>query len=101
MKHFSLGVILGAVIGAGLSLVPDKQGTRLGKHCKKSIIQTTQDFSNLSSAITDVKQAKAELTNTLPQAKKTVTELQNDLEYYQLNIDRQLTEIKSEINQLK
>ena len=94
MKHFSLGLAVGAGFGVVLSLFKDKNGNRLFPSAQKQINSVKEDFSDLSASSNNLKTAKQELKESLPEAKRAISELQNEVEYYQIGINRVIARLK-------
>ena len=95
MKHFSLGLAVGAGFGVVLSLFKDKNGNRLFPSAQKQINSVKEDFSDLSASSKNLKIAKQKLKESLPQAKNTISELEKEVEYYQIGINRIIAKLKS------
>ena len=95
MKHFSLGLAVGAGFGVVLSLFKDKNGNRLFPSAQKQINSVKEDFSDLSASSNNLKIAKQKLKESLPQAKNTISELEKEVEYYQIGINRIIAKLKS------
>lgn len=94
MKHFSLGLAVGAGFGMILSLFKDKNGQRLGQPIQDQFQGTKEDFGDLTDAITSLKDAQQELSASLPPAKKDLTSLEKDIQYYQLSISRIIAQLQ-------
>ena len=94
MKHFSLGLAVGAGFGVVLSLFKDKNGNRLFPSAQKQINSVKEDFSDLAVSSKKLKTAKQELKESLPEAKRAISELQNEVEYYQISINRIIAKLK-------
>ena len=95
MKRFSLGLAVGAGFGVVLSLFKDKNGDRLFPPVQKQIKSVKEDISDISVANNKFKAAQQELKKSLPLAKKTFSELQNEIEYYQISINRIMDKLKA------
>lgn len=100
MKHFSLGLAVGAAFGMVLSLFKDQNGNRLGKPLSDQFQGTKEDANSLKKAIANLKRAKQNLVAALPQAEKTYTELENEIEYYQMGISRLLKDLQERADSL-
>ena len=94
MKHFSLGLAVGAGFGVVLSLFKDKNGNRLFPAAQKPINSVKEDISDLAVSSKKLKTAKQELKESLPEAKRAISELQNEVEYYQISINRIIAKLK-------
>ncbi|WP_294836538.1 hypothetical protein [uncultured Lactobacillus sp.] len=95
MKRFSLGLAVGAGFGVVLSLFKDKNGDRLFPPVQKQIKSVKEDISDISEANNKFKAAQQELKKSLPLAKKAASELQNEIEYYQISINRIIGKLKA------
>ena len=100
MKHFSLGLAVGAGFGVVLSLFKDKNGNRLFPSAQKQINSVKEDFSDLSSSSNNLKIAKQKLKESLPQAKNTISELEKEVEYYQIGINRIIAKLKAKTTKI-
>ena len=94
MKHFSLGLAVGAGFGFVLSLFKDQNGNRLFPSVQKSINSVKEDINDLAISNKKLKTAKQELKESLPEAKRAISELQNEVEYYQIGINRVIARLK-------
>ena len=94
MKHFSLGLAVGAGFGVVLSLFKDKNGNRLFPSVQKSINSVKEDINDLAISNKKLKTAKQELKESLPESKRAISELQNEVEYYQIGINRVIARLK-------
>lgn len=94
MKHFSLGLAVGAGFGVVLSLFKDKNGNRLFPSAQKQINSVKEDINDLAISNKKLKTAKQELKEPLPEAKRAISELQNEVEYYQIGINRVIARLK-------
>lgn len=95
MKHFSIGLAIGAGFGVVLSLFKDKNGKRLFPEVQKGVNALKADIQDLSASQAKLKTAQQDLKNSLPQAKKAISELQNELEYYQISVNRIIHKLKA------
>ena len=95
MKRFSLGLVVGAGFGVILSLFKDQNGNRLFPPVQKQIKSLKEDISDISAASSKFKTAQQELKKSLPRAKKAVSELQNEIAYYQISINRIVGKLKA------
>lgn len=100
MKHFSLGLAVGAGFGMVLSLFKDKNGQRLGQPLQDQFQGTKEDFGDLTDAIASLKEAQQELNASLPPAKKELTAFEKDLQYYQLSISRIIAQLQEQAQEL-
>ena len=100
MKHFSLGLAVGAGFGVVLSLFKDKKGNRLFPSAQKQIKSVKEDFTDLSTSSKKLKIAKQELKESLPQVKKTISELEKETEYYQIGINRIIAKLKAKTTKI-
>ncbi|MBA1395209.1 hypothetical protein EQ500_15275, partial [Lactobacillus sp. XV13L] len=96
MKHFSLGLASGAAAGVVVSLLRDKNGNRLGKQLREGVQATRKDADNLSNALHSLKDAGQELSDALPQAEKSLTELQKEIEYYEMSVSRLIDHLQEQ-----
>ncbi|MBC6342905.1 hypothetical protein ERK18_07825 [Lactobacillus kimbladii] len=94
MKHFSLGLAVGAGFGFVLSLFKDQNGNRLFPSVQKPINSVKEDINDLAVSNKKLKTAKQELKESLPEAKRAISELQNEVEYYQISINRIIAKLK-------
>jgi len=95
MKRFSLGLAVGAGFGVVLSLLKDQNGDRLLPPVQKQIKSLKEDISEISAANNKFKAAQQEFKKSLPLAKKAASELQNEIEYYQISINRIIGKLKT------
>ena len=100
MKHFSLGLAVGAGFGVVLSLFKDKNGNRLFPSVQKPINSVKEDISDLTDSSKKLKTAKQELKESLPQAKKAISELEKEVEYYQIGINRIIAKLKAKTTKI-
>lgn len=101
MKHFSLGLAVGAGFGMVLSLFKDQNGHRLGRPIQKQFSGTKNDLDDLTQAINKLKIAQQELTDALPNAQIAYTELEKEIEYYQISISRLISKLQEQAGTLK
>ena len=94
MKHFSLGLAVGAGFGVVLSLFKDQNGNRLFPSVQKPINAVKEDINDLAISNKKLKTAKQELKESLPEAKRAISELQDEVEYYQIGIKRVIARLK-------
>ena len=94
MKHFSLGLAVGAGFGVVLSLFKDQNGNRLFPSVQKPINSVKEDINDLAISNKKLKTAKQELKESLPEAKRAISELQNEVEYYHIGINRVIARLK-------
>ena len=94
MKHFSLGLAVGAGFGVVLSLFKDQNGNRLFPSVQKPINSVKEDINDLAISNKKLKTAKQELKESLPESKRAISELQNEVEYYQIGINRAIDRLK-------
>lgn len=100
MKHFSLGLAVGAGFGMVLSLFEDKNGNRLAKPVQKQFSAVKDDVTSLTNAIADLKTAQQELKDATPIAKQGLTEVEKEIEYYQLSVSRIVDSLQQELDKL-
>ncbi|RMC24224.1 MULTISPECIES: hypothetical protein [unclassified Lactobacillus] len=98
--NFNVGLATGAACGIILSLFKFKNGRRLGQSIQDQGQATKKDATNLAQAISNLKNARQELNDTLPASKRAISALQNDFEYYQMSISRLIDELQKQAEQL-
>lgn len=100
MKKFSLGLAVGAGFGMVLSLFRDKNGRRLGQPIQDQFQGTREDISDLTNAIGSLQEARQELNASLPPVKKNLTELEKDIQYYQMSISRIIAQLQKQTQKI-
>lgn len=100
MKHFILGSIFGAAAGLVFSCMKDDQNNRPGKPLKEEFYAFKHEANNFKQALQKAKVASQELNNQLPQAERTISDLNDDVEKYTRHIQPTVDKIKQKSEQL-
>ena len=91
MKHFLLGTVFGAAAGFVFSCLTDSDGNRPGKPLK-------DEYDALKKA----KQASHDLNEHLPEAERTISDMNDDFEKYSKHIQpivEKMQQKSDELNQ--
>lgn len=100
MKNLGLGLLLGATSGLILSLIKDENGNRLGKPLKVNAEAINHEVSNLKDSIANAKTASHKLAGELPEARRAVSDITDDVRKYQRHSQNDLDEMKYRVNQI-
>lgn len=98
MKHFLLGTVFGAAFGFVFSCMKDNDGNRPGKEFDA----LKHESNRFATALQNAKQASRELSEQLPAAQRTISDISDDVEKYSRHIQPTVDRMKQkgeEVNQ--
>lgn len=102
MKHFLLGTVFGAAFGFVFSCMKDNDGNRPGKPLKVEFDALKHESNRFATALQNAKQASRELSEQLPAAQRTISDISDDVEKYSRHIQPTVDHMKQkgeEVNQ--
>ena len=82
MKRFLLGTVFGATFGFVFSCMRDSDGNRPGKPLKVEFDALKHESNRFATALQNAKQASRELSEQLPAAQRTISDISDDVEKY-------------------
>ena len=97
MKFFGIGLGLGSLAGLGISLLPNPQ---TGHKVKDDVRLFLNDTKNDATSTKQAKSAADQLINDLPQAEKSVKDIQNSLTNFQSSIKPEVDQMKENVSTL-
>ncbi|MGQ5709655.1 hypothetical protein [Lactobacillus sp. PSON] len=101
MSKFGLGLAAGAAAGFVLSLFKDQNGNRLGASIKRDFDSFMYDAESLAEGIQNAKKASYELTQSLPQAERAVSDISDDVSHYSERIAPDVTNIEKSAQKIE
>lgn len=101
MKFFALGLGIGSALGAAFSLLPNAENThRVKDDVKNWINETTDEVKVLASSLNKARSAEQKLSGTLPQAQKTISSLQKNVNGFTSSIQPNIKVVMKSLNNL-
>lgn len=101
MKFFGIGLGLGSLAGLGISLLPNPQtGHKVKDDVRLFLNGTKNDATSLATSTKQAKSASDQLINDLPQAEKSVKDIQNSLTNFQSSIKPEVDQMKENVSTL-
>ena len=101
MKFFGIGLGLGSLAGLGISLLPNPQtGHKVKDDVRLFLNDTKNDATSLATSTKQAKSAADQLINDLPQAEKSVKDIQNSLTNFQSSIKPEVDLMKENVSTL-
>ena len=101
MKFFGIGLGLGSLIGAGISLLPNPQtGHKVKEDVRLFLSNTKNDATSLATSTKKAKSAANQLVNELPQAEQSIKDIQNSLTNFQSSIKPEVDKMKENVSSL-
>lgn len=102
MKRFLLGTVFGAAFGFVFSCLTDSDGNRPGKPLKVEFDALKHEGNRFATALQNANQASRELSEQMPAAQRTISDISDDVEKYSRYIQPTVDRMKQkgeEINQ--
>ena len=102
MKRFLLGTVFGAAFGFVFSCFTDSDGNRPGKPLKVEFDALKHEGNRFATALQNAKQASRELSEQMPAAQRTISDISDDVEKYSRHIQPTVDRMKQkgkEVNQ--
>lgn len=100
MKNFLLGTVFGAAAGFVFSCMTDSDGNRPGKPLKVEADALKHESKRFNSALQNAKKASQELSEQMPEAERTVSDISDDVNNYSKHIQPTVDKIKEKSDQL-
>lgn len=100
MKHFLLGTVFGAAFGFVFSCMKDNDGNRPGKPLKVEFDALKHESNRFATALQNAKQASRELSEQLPAAQRTISDISDDVEKYSRHIQPTVDRMKQKAKRL-
>lgn len=100
MKHFGLGLLLGATAGLLASFLKDENGERVGAPLKHEVEGLKDDAQHLATGLNKAKKASAELRQNMPVAQRAISDIETEVSRYQDHTDRIVKNMEYQTRQI-
>lgn len=99
-KHFGLGFLLGAAVGAVFAFLPDENGKSTREYLKEDAEDFKESHKELQDGLSRAQEAGSRLASELPAAEQMVSDLNTDVDRFKQEADEEIARLQAKIDRL-
>lgn len=100
MKHFGLGLLLGAATGFTFAFLKDENGKSAREYLRDEIKDIKKDQTDLKDGVNRAQESVKNLSEELPKVDTAIKDLDKDVNQFKREADREISHLQEKIDRL-